>query len=191
MWNGLAEVPPIPDAIKEKVRAMPEAEVSAHFGAEASDNHRRNVRALEVFLATGKHLKVWQAEQAAPMFNIDDFLILVMNVSRETLYKTIDDRFLTMIENGAIEEVKKLDSLGLNPDLPIMKAVGVPELISYLKGERTLEDAISLAQQKSRNYAKRQLTWLRQQLPDGNNKIEVQNMEYADILQLVKKELVL
>lgn len=186
----MAEVPPIPAEIKAKVRAMPESEVAAYFGAEASDNHRRNVRALEVYLSTGKHLKEWQKEQKPAEFNPEDFLILVMNVSRETLYRNIDGRFLKMLVNGALDEIKSLKALKLDPALPIMKAHGAPEFMKYLDGEMTLEEATAKAQQNTRNYAKRQLTWMRQQLPQNSHmKIEVQNMKYEDILKIVQDEM--
>ena len=80
--------------------------------------------------------------------------------------------------------------MNLDPALPIMKAIGVPELSKYLDGEITLEEATEKAQQATRNYAKRQLTWTRNQIP---NKIELnidgQNMSYENILELVKKNL--
>ena len=183
LWNPVAKVPPIPESIKYEVRRMKEGDVAAYFGAEASDNHRRNVRALEVFLATGKHLKQWQAEQPPADFKIDDFLILVMNVPRETLYQKINDRFIWMLENGAMEEVQKLRKMKLDPTLPIMKAHGVPELIKYIEGDISHTEAIERASQNVRNYAKRQLTWIRNQLP---HQIEVQDMSYADILGLVE-----
>ena len=186
LYKGMAEIPPIPEEIKSKVRAMNAEEVAAYFGADASDNHRRNIRALEVFLATGKHIKQWQQEQTLPEFTEQDFLTLFMNVPRETLYEKIDLRFLKMMEMGALEEVKALMELKLAPALPIMKAVGVPELAKYLDGEIGLQEAISKAQQNSRNYAKRQLTWARNQLP---NKIEVQNMSFDSILNLVRENL--
>ena len=186
LWNAVAEVPPIPDEIKEKVRAMPEAEVAAFFGADASDNHRRNLRALEVFLATGKHLKQWQQEQPEAPYRAEEFLVLALNVPRETLYQKINDRFLWMLESGAMEEVQKLRKMKLDPALPIMKAHGVPELIAYIEGAMTHGEAIEKASQNVRNYAKRQLTWIRNQLPQ---KIEVQNMDYENILELVRKNI--
>lgn len=186
LWNPVAEVPPIPDEIKEKVRSMPEADVAAYFGADASDNHRRNVRALEVFLATGKHLKEWQQEQPEADYRAEDFLTLVMNVPRETLYEKINNRFLWMLENGAMEEVQKLRKMQLDPALPIMKAHGVPELIAYIEGSMGYAEAIEKASQNVRNYAKRQLTWIRNQLPQ---KTEVQNMDYATVLELVRKNI--
>ncbi|EEH12513.1 tRNA delta(2)-isopentenylpyrophosphate transferase, partial [Wolbachia endosymbiont of Muscidifurax uniraptor] len=82
---------------------------------------------------------------------------------REDVYRKINSRFITMIENGAIDEVKKLLSMNLAPHLPAMKAHGVPEIIKYLKGEITLDEAIQIAQTNTRHYAKRQYTWFKKQ----------------------------
>jgi tRNA dimethylallyltransferase len=118
-----------------------------------------------VFVQTGKHLWAWQAEQPEWMFKPSDFLITVMNVSRETIYEKINNRFTNMINAGALDEVRELMKLNLDPALPIMTAHGVPELIKYINGEISLEQATEKAQQNVRNYAKRQLTWIRNQLP--------------------------
>ena len=78
-----------------------------------------------------------------------------------------------MMQHGALDEVQALMGLNLSPEIPIMRAHGVPELMAHLRSEMTLADAISKAQQNTRNYAKRQMTWLRNQLPEA---IEVQNI---------------
>jgi tRNA dimethylallyltransferase len=84
---------------------------------------------------------------------------------RDTLYAAIDARFAGMVEAGALQEVAALVARGLDPALPVMKAVGVPELSAYLAGQLTLDSAVSQAQQASRRYAKRQFTWFRHQMP--------------------------
>ena len=83
---------------------------------------------------------------------------------REILYQNCNQRFLKMIEDGAIEEVKKFLDLNYSQTLPIQKAIGVKEFSSYLKNEITLDKAIEQAQQATRRYAKRQMTWFRNQL---------------------------
>ena len=90
---------------------------------------------------------------------------IVLSPSRKALYEACDERFLKMIQKGALAEVAALE--GLDPDLPLMKALGVPELLRHLQGEITLETAVSLAQQATRNYAKRQLTWFRHQMAEA------------------------
>ncbi|WP_449686558.1 hypothetical protein [Aerophototrophica crusticola] len=92
------------------------------------------------------------------------FLPLVVEPPRDRLYAQCDARFLAMLEQGALDEVRQLAVLGLDPDLPAMKALGVPELLAHLRGEVPLADATARAQQMTRNYAKRQLTWFRHQL---------------------------
>jgi len=160
---------------------------------------RRN---LEVKLATGKYIGEFHTGNSA---QAKDFNILNMNVSRETLYGNINHRFLQMIDSGAVEEVQNLLKLKYNPALPVMKAVGVSEIAAYLESqsrqpgasagvsERELtrsetinnvsrETMIQKAQQRSRNYAKRQMTWFRHQLP--KHKIDVASFEEA--INLIK-----
>ncbi len=84
---------------------------------------------------------------------------------RESLYARIDRRFIGMIERGAIEEARRFGALGLNAALPANRALGLPELRRHIAGEIGLDEAIGLAQQASRNYAKRQMTWFRHQMP--------------------------
>lgn len=127
-------------------------------------DRQRLIRAYEVWLGTGKPLSWWQDQQATPPYPADYFQILRMDIPRDELYRRCDARFLTMLEQGALEEVKQLLSLHLSPELPAMKSVGVPELAAHLRGEITLEQATAKAQQATRNYAKRQLTWFRNQL---------------------------
>jgi len=124
---------------------------------------QRHTRALEVWLATGKSLAYWQRKPREVMFPDAEFSKEIVMQERGELYRRCDARFLIMLEQGALEEVKALKELNLSTDLPAMRAVGVPELLAYLNGEMTLEEATAKAQQATRNYAKRQLTWFRNQ----------------------------
>jgi len=186
LMNGIAYMPPVLDEIKTQVRQMSDAEIAEQLGADADINPRRNTRALEVLLATGKPIKFWHQNQAPHDYHEDDFLTLFMNVSRETLYERINLRFGKMLEAGAIDEVKKVMEMALDKELPIMKAIGVPEIIAYLKGEITLDEATAKSCQFSRNYAKRQVTWMSNQI---KNKIEVQEMKPQDVYELVKQNI--
>ena len=85
---------------------------------------------------------------------------------REWLYARCDQRFAAMLEAGAVEEAETLAARGLAPDLPVMKAVGLREILAWRRGEIGREQAIALGQQETRRYAKRQLTWFRNQTPD-------------------------
>jgi tRNA dimethylallyltransferase len=84
---------------------------------------------------------------------------------RPALYAACDARFAAMVSSGALEEVRALLDRRLGADLPMMKAVGVPELARHLSGELSLADSVRLGQQATRRYAKRQLTWFRHQMP--------------------------
>ena len=128
---------------------------------------QRMIRALEVIEATGRSLAEWQ--RLPPVGGGLDLpvLTLILSPPRETLYAACEGRFLAMIEAGAVDEVRALDALGLDSTLPVMKALGVPELRRHLAGEQSLDDAIAAAQQATRNYAKRQMTWFRHQIPEA------------------------
>ncbi|TVS87371.1 tRNA (adenosine(37)-N6)-dimethylallyltransferase MiaA [Wolbachia pipientis] len=129
-----------------------------------NDSHRLS-RALEVITETGKTIFAWQENRQPPLF--DNFKIHTILPKREDVYQKINSRFIKMIENGAIDEVKKLLSMNLAPHLPAMKAHGVPEIVKYLKGEITLDEAIQVAQTNTRHYAKRQYTWFKNQFPSS------------------------
>lgn len=129
-----------------------------------NDSHRLS-RALEVITETGKSIFVWQENRQPPLFN--NFKVYTILPKREDIYRKINSRFIRMVENGAIDEVKNLLSMNLSPNLPAVKAHGVPEIIKYLKGEITLDEAIQIAQINIRHYAKRQYTWFKNQFPNS------------------------
>ena len=127
---------------------------------------QRIVRALEVIDATGVSLAEWQGGNATPLLAPGDALRLVIAPEREPLYAAIDARFDRMIEDGALDEVRALLGLELDPGLPAMRAHGVRELAAYLSGALTREEAVAKAKTESRRYAKRQMTWLRRFMSD-------------------------
>ena len=92
------------------------------------------------------------------------FATILLMPPRDRLYAACDARFAAMIEGGALDEAAALAARGLDPDLPAMKAVGLPELLRHLRGEIALAEAIAAAQHATRRYAKRQMTWFRHQL---------------------------
>ena len=173
--TGLAAVPPIPERIRAPIRAMAGAELRQAL--EQADpamaarlkpgDRQRNARALEVWQATGKSLGHWQAQAHAPLFPEADWREYYIDISKETLYPRLDARFLTMMAEGAEAEVAALLVRELPPGSPIMRAHGVPELAAYLRGQMPRDAAVTLAQQHTRNYAKRQQTWLRNQMADA------------------------
>jgi tRNA dimethylallyltransferase len=129
-----------------------------------SGDRQRLIRAWEVVETTGTKLSDWQALPKEPGHSLEFNLIGLMP-PRDVLYERIDRRFAAMLDRGALDEAARFDALGLSPALPANKALGLPELRRHLKGEIDLAEATRLAQQASRNYAKRQTTWFRHQLP--------------------------
>jgi len=95
------------------------------------------------------------------------FFVVLLAPPRDALYAACDARFASMIERGAVEEVRALAALGLDPALPAMKALGVREILRHLAGELTLDQARAAGAQATRRYVKRQATWFRHQIaPD-------------------------
>lgn len=177
LLQGLAPIPPVPAEIRSAARALHTAIGAAAFferlcaidPAVAVTLHpgdtQRVLRAYEVVTATGRTLGDWQHQQdRGRVFAARAVLLLP---ARKALYTTCDARFLAMMTNGAVEEVRALAARNLDPDLPAMRALGVPDLIGWLRGNTSREVTIAAAQQATRNYAKRQITWFNHQLPEG------------------------
>lgn len=171
--EGLAAVPPIPEAIRAPIRSMAAPELyaalkkkNAEAGFKPGDTQRL-ARALEVLEATGKTIQWWQGQKHAPAFPDAVWRSFYLHMPRDALYDRLNRRFVAMMEAGALEEVRALAAKNLPSDLPITRAHGVPELVAYLRGAMTYDDAIARAQQNTRNYAKRQMTWLRHSAGDA------------------------
>ncbi len=122
-------------------------------------NWKRVMRALEVFYTSGK--PIWEIQSNHKREVNFDFLQFGIEWNRETLYYNIEKRVDKMIELGLVEEVKKILSLGYNPNLNSLNTVGYKEIISYLKNEISIERAVELIKRNTRRFAKRQLTWFR------------------------------
>ena len=173
LLDGIAPVPPIDPAIREQVRSagveenrakLAQADPDAATRLKPADT-TRVARALEVVLSTGKPLAEWQARREGGIGRDIDLRPLVLLPPRDWLYRRCDERFESMIEGGAVEEVKALLDRRLDPRLPIMRGHGVREIAAWLGGEISREEAIRRAQQETRRYAKRQYTWLAHQTP--------------------------
>lgn len=175
LMEGLSPIPDIPAEIQRRIRALTAAPEALHPLLAARDpamaarlkpgDTQRILRALEVLEETGKSLLYWQAQPRIPIFPEAEFTVIRTDtILREELYRRCDARFIQMLEEGALEEARAVMALNLPSDLPAMRAVGLPELLGYLRGEWPLEQAVAKAQQATRNYAKRQLTWLRNQM---------------------------
>jgi tRNA dimethylallyltransferase len=125
----------------------------------------RIARALEVVLSTGRPLAEWQAQLQGGIGQEASVRAIVLIPPREWLYRRCDERFATMLSDGAVEEVRRLLGRSLNPDLPAMRAIGVREIGAMLRGEIGQAEALSAGAQATRNYAKRQYTWFAHQPP--------------------------
>ncbi|HLZ67144.1 MAG TPA: tRNA (adenosine(37)-N6)-dimethylallyltransferase MiaA [Aliidongia sp.] len=178
LLHGIAAVPDIPEDVREAARARHRAIGGEAFRTELArldpaaaarlpaGDSQRLVRAYEVVAATGRTLGDWQraGAEGIPRYDSRQFVLLP---PRDALYAACDGRLAAMIAAGALDEVAVLRARDLSPDLPILKAVGVPELGRHLAGDLDLAAAVAAAQQATRNYAKRQYTWFRHQLADA------------------------
>jgi tRNA dimethylallyltransferase len=173
LLDGIAPIPAIDPLIRETVRALPVAEAYAALRREDADratalgpaDSARIARALEVVRSTGRNLAAWQRETAGGIGDAVALHPLVLLPERQSLYARCDRRFAIMLAEGAIEEVAGLLARSLDPALPAMRAIGVPEIAGYLRRECTLDEAQARGAQATRNYAKRQFTWFRRQPP--------------------------
>jgi tRNA dimethylallyltransferase len=178
LTKGLANVPPIPAHIRDDVRTRlaTEGVEALRSELEALDpetaqrlrvNDRNRIsRALEVVKATGRSLSDWHREGMKPPINTSGAIRIFLQTERAALVKRIETRFGAMLEQGALDEVRALAARKLDPTLPAMKAHGVPWLVRHLNGDISLAEAAEGAVMDTRRYAKRQLTWFRNQLPD-------------------------
>ncbi len=178
LTTGLAAVPPVPADIRAAVRGRLASEgvrplyeeLVARDPATAyrlmPNDRARISRALEVVLATGRSLADWHREGTPPLIDPARATKVFITCERAELVRRIEVRFAAMLEAGALDEVRALAARQLDPTLPAMKAHGVPWLIRHLRGEISLEEAAAGSVMDTRRYAKRQLTWFRNQMKD-------------------------
>jgi tRNA dimethylallyltransferase len=175
LLDGLAAIPDIPPAIRDEAAGLYRELGGAAFHERLAaldpataarfppGDRTRLTRAYEVARATGIPIGEWQRRPSSPLAPYR-FATLLLAPPRETLYAACEARFAAMIDVGGLDEAAALLARSLSPDLPAMKAVGVPELFRYLRGEISLVEAVAAAQMATRRYAKRQTTWFRHQL---------------------------
>jgi tRNA dimethylallyltransferase len=125
---------------------------------------QRIVRALEVLESTGRSLAAWQREPGVPVLAEGETVRLLVMPDRDAVGPRIDARFDAMLAGGAVEEVRRLLECGFSDELPIMRALGVAPLVAQVRGELQLEAAAAAARTETRQYAKRQATWLRRNM---------------------------
>jgi tRNA dimethylallyltransferase len=177
LTHGLADVPPVSETQREVSGLLYAARGEEEFreilkpldpGAEARievGDRQRLVRAHAVAIATGKSLTAWQTD-TKPALAPGSWKGVVLDPPRAELYARCDARLSVMVEQGVLDEVAAMEARGLDPSLPALKAVGYREFAAHLRGETTLDQALDAARQETRRYAKRQLTWFRNQTPD-------------------------
>jgi tRNA dimethylallyltransferase len=174
--EGLAEIPAVPAALRAELLAQFASEGEALFrdrlaavDPEAArrietGDRQRLIRALEVHAGTGRSLSAWRAD-TRPLLAPGSWTGLVVEPPRDELYARCDARLAAMLDDGAVEEARTLATRGLAKDLPVMKAVGLREILGWLNGDLTRDEALAAGQQETRRYAKRQMTWFRNQTP--------------------------
>ncbi len=197
LTEGLAPIPDIPAGIRADVRAEvamigPERAHGLLAGLDPElaavlrpSDPQRIARGLEVARATGRPLSLWQREGQVPAL-AGNLVKVALAPEREALYARCDARFDAMMAQGALDETSALMALDLDPSLPVMKALGVPPLGGFLAGEMPLEKAVFRAKADTRAYAKRQTTWINNQMITWN-RINTKDSEriLSEILSII------
>ncbi len=176
LTEGMSPIPEIPAAVRDEAQARYDGLGAEAFHGEVATmdpdtaerlpvgDTQRLLRAWEVTTHTGRPFSAWRNEPRIMPLPQARFITIALEPPRDQLYSAIDRRFSQMVELGALDEVRDLLALNIDAGLPVMKALGVPELAAFIRGECAIEEAIAEAQKLSRNYAKRQLTWVRNQI---------------------------
>lgn len=176
--EGLSPVPEIPDEVRARWRQLQrDAGADALHAILATrdpemaarlrpSDPQRIVRALEVLDATGRSLASWQAQPGTPMIAAEHCERVLITGAREEVCARAERRFAMMMDGGALDEVRNLIARDLGPALPVMRALGVPQLARHLAGEVTLDAAVGEAVADTRGYIKRQLTWAKRNMAD-------------------------
>ena len=198
--EGLAPIPEVPAGVVAGARALHVRlggpafrDALRHLDPAAAaristGDEQRLVRAFSVARATGRPLSVWQRGDARTLAVCAAFAIIALVPPRDVLYAAIDRRLDAMVRAGALDEVRRLAEANLDPGLPAMKVLGVREFLGHARGEIGLDEAVSAARRRTRNYAKRQITWLRHQLA-GAHTINAQYSEslWPEIFSFIRQ----
>lgn len=176
LTGGISHMPDVPGAVRSHWRLRlseegPEAlhPLLAEIDPEAAarikpQDGQRIIRAMEIYEASGRPISHWQGMKSSPLVDMDRAERILLLPDRDVLSGRIAHRLSLMAEHGALDEVQELLALDLNPALPAMKAIGVPEFAAHARGEIDAGTALQLAAISTRQYAKRQSTWFRNQL---------------------------
>jgi tRNA dimethylallyltransferase len=170
LTEGLAEIPEIPSDIKDQANDLNLETMLTALDQRTTDtmdtaNRARVQRAYEVLKTTGRSIRDWQDETPAPLLPLDQTYPIVLTAEKDWLNERMERRFDQMLEQGAMDEARDLLPIW-DADLPASRAIGGPELIAYLRGEISLEEAKIRANIATRRYAKRQRSWFRARMKD-------------------------
>ena len=184
LTGGLSDMPSIPEDIRERVRARLAAEGAEALHQDLAERDpqtaarlmpgdgQRILRALEVLETTGKSITAFQSATVPAIIDPDRAEKIVVLPDRGVLAARINQRFGLMLKAGAVEEVKALLAQNLPPAMPVMKAIGVPQIAAMLAGEMREAEVIERGAAATRQYAKRQMTWFRNQLDESWRRID-------------------
>ena len=195
--NGIVDIPPIPEdykiqseelllnkGIKKFYNTVSEFDSEALKKINPNDLNRLK-RIWEVFMYTKIPMSNWIKNKTKKFLDNPKYLLYLFLPDREKNYERVNKRFVKMIDNGAVEEVKQLLKLNFNKSLPVMRAHGVPEISLYLDKKIVLKECINKGQQVTRNYVKRQHTWwnttnirIHQQIKHFPDEIDINSMNF-------------
>ncbi|QND19553.1 tRNA (adenosine(37)-N6)-dimethylallyltransferase MiaA [Rhizobium ruizarguesonis] len=185
LTGGLSDMPAIPEALREtlRTRLLEEGldglygELAAADPAMAASLNRQDgqriVRALEVVKATGRSIADFQGQSGPVIIDADEARKIVVLPDRAVLHQRINGRFEKMLQQGAEDEVRALLALDLPAEAPVMKAIGVSQITAMVRGEMTRDEVLEKGAAATRQYAKRQMTWFRNQMDDSWERLTV------------------
>ncbi len=185
LTGGLSDMPEIPEVLREKLRRRlleegPDGlygELAAADPAVAANLNRQDgqriVRALEVVKATGRSIADFQGRSGPVIIDADEARKIVVLPDRAVLHQRINGRFEKMLQQGAEDEVRALLALDLPAEAPVMKAIGVSQITAMIRGEMTRDEVLEKGAAATRQYAKRQMTWFRNQMDDSWERLTV------------------
>ncbi|GLR59241.1 tRNA dimethylallyltransferase [Rhizobium indigoferae] len=185
LTGGLSDMPEIPEALRKALRSrlLEEgtdglyAELAVADPAMAASLNRQDgqriVRALEVMKATGRSIVDFQGQSGPVIIDADEARKIVVLPDRAVLHQRINGRFEKMLQQGAEDEVRTLLALDLPAEAPVMKAIGVSQITAMVRGEMTRDEVLEKGAAATRQYAKRQMTWFRNQMDDSWERLTV------------------
>jgi tRNA dimethylallyltransferase len=188
LLDGIAPVPQIHPAVRAEVRSMATADAyralaqedATRAAALDANDATRVARALEVVRSTGKPLTAWQAQRVGGIAEDVALHPVVLLPERASLYARCDRRFAAMVAHGAVDEVRALLARALDSELPVMRAIGVREFADHLAGRIDRAALLARGAQATRNYAKRQYTWFRNQPPREWQRVESEDINMGN-----------